>query len=123
MILDPLYLWASLAINAPILAIVVLLAHYKVRRVAWKCRKRLGRKRLGFRPSSSSMGSALELLATFYRPSVVWVLEAKHDENAQLDDASDRDDPADPDTPLRLFHRQSRRIRQGKPLRSLVLRL
>ena len=43
--------------------------------------------------------------------------------SADLDEAADRDDTADPDTPLRYFHRQLRRIRQGKPVESLVLRL
>lgn len=108
--------------SAPLLAISFLLIHYKVRRAAWSRRKRLGRKP-GFRPSSSSLGSAFQLVATLYRPSVVWVMEAKEEDDAELDDAADPQDPTVADTPLRHFHRQLRRIRQGKPIRSLVLRL
>jgi len=121
--LDLLYLCACVLITAPLLAAATLFVQYKLRRITWSWRKRLGMKRLGFRPSSSSMGTALQFLEVFYRPSVVWVVEAKQDEDADLDEAADRDDTADPDTPLRYFHRQLRRIRQGKPVESLVLRL
>jgi len=123
MSLDLVNLCAGLLISAPLLAFAFLFVHYKLRRITWSWRKRLGMKRLGFRPSSSSMGAALQFLEIFYRPSVVWVVEAKLDEEADLDDAADRDDTAESDTPLRHFHRQLRRIRQGKPIRSLVLRL
>jgi len=123
MSIDPLYLCASLAACAPMLAIAVILVLYKLRRVVWSHRESLGRKRPGFRPSSSSLGTAFQFLAVLYRPSVAWVIEAKQDEDAELDEEADPADPTHSATPLRHFHRQLRRIRQGKPIDSLVLRL
>jgi hypothetical protein len=53
----------------------------------------------------------------FYRPSVACVIEAKLEEDV------DEDENGDPDTPLKHFHRQLRRIQQGEPVDILVLRL
>jgi hypothetical protein len=124
MSIDSVSLFANLATCGPMLAIVGLLCHYKLRRVVWSHRKSRGKKRPGFRPSSSALGNAFQFLGVLYRPSVAWVVEAKQrEEDAELDEEAEPADPVVHDTPLRHFHRQLRRIRQGKPIDTLVLRL
>jgi len=124
MSIDSASLFANLAACAPLLAIAVILVHYKVRRAVWSHRKSHGKKRPGFRPSSSALGNAFQFLGVLYRPSVAWVIEAKQEEeDAELDEEAEPADPVVHETPLRHFHRQLRRIRQGKPIDSLVLRL
>jgi hypothetical protein len=68
------------------------------------------------------MGATLEFLQVFYRPSMAYVQEAKH----EADENADQDDNGDPNSPqarLRHFHRQLRRIRHGKPVDTLQWRL
>lgn len=110
------YAAGSLAMSAPFAAILFILLHYHLRRARWKRALRQGRRPTGFCPPPS-LGPAFDLMQTFYRPSVAYLIEAKLEEDVE------EDDNRDPDTPLKHFHRQLRRIRQGEPIETLVLRL
>ncbi|MGA7341312.1 MAG: hypothetical protein WBE72_22505 [Terracidiphilus sp.] len=112
-----LYLCGSLAFALPFLAIAVLLAHYCLRRAAWKRRSRKGRKSLGFCPSSVALGIAFLCMPVFYRPSIAFIVEAR------LQEAVEADDQGDPETPEKHLRRQFRRIRRGERVETLVLRL
>lgn len=101
----------------PILAIGGILLHYNLRRAAWRRRKRQGRKKRGYCPSSSSLGTALQFMQVYHRPSMAYVLEAKRDEDA------DEDDERDPDAVHKQLTRQLRRIRRGESVDRLVLRI
>ncbi|MGA9668866.1 MAG: hypothetical protein WBQ94_06635 [Terracidiphilus sp.] len=114
---DALYLGWIFLLNAPYLAIVLILAHYLWRRAAWRHGRRLGRKRLGYYPSAFAFGMALQFVQVFYRPSVDYVLETKRDE------AAEEDDEGDPETGAKELSRQLKRIRRGERVESLVLRL
>jgi hypothetical protein len=109
-----LSLFASAACSAPLLAIGVILGYYYLRRVLCA---RLIRASHGFRPSSFALGMAFQFMQVYHRPSMAWVLEAKQEQQPEEEES------VEPDTPLRHFHRQLRRIRQGAPLELLVLRL
>lgn len=113
--LDVLAFVGSLASGAPFLAILVILIHYQVRRIAWRRNQRLGRKKSGFCPSSSALGIVLLVLGVFHRPSVAHVVEARLVEDAE------EDDDGDPDTSAKQLNQQLRRIRYGEPIDGLVL--
>src|SRR5450631_4838308 len=70
MILQLLYLCASLALASPFLVIAVILVHYYLRRAIFRRNQRLGRQNRGFCPSSFALGTALQLIPMFYRPSM-----------------------------------------------------
>jgi hypothetical protein len=102
---------------APLLAILVILIHYHLRRAAWKRRRRMGLPNRGFCPSTSGLGTAFQHLQVFHRPSMAYVVQVKREED------EDRDDEGYPESPLKLFKRQLRRIRNGEKIEMLVLRL
>jgi hypothetical protein len=114
---DVLYVLGVLCFSAPALAIVVILAHYQLRRVRYRRNSRQGRKKLGYYPSLFALGLALQFIQVYWRPSVAYVMEAKQDEDA------DEDDNGDPETLFKQLSRQLRRIRRGESLDHLVLRL
>ncbi len=99
----------------PYLAIVVILAHYVIRRAVWKRKRSRGMP--GFCPSSAALGMVFLLAQTFYRPSLKHVTEAR-----QVVDVED-DDQGDPENSARELARQLKRIRRGEPVDSLILRL
>lgn len=106
-----------LGMSAPFLVIVAILVQYNLQRAAWKGGKRLGRKPSGTYPSSFALGMALPFLQVYYRPNIVYEIEAKLVE--ELEEA----DQGDPEAPARHLHRQLRRIRRGEPVDRLVIRL
>jgi hypothetical protein len=114
---DALYLCWILLLNAPYLAVGVIIVHYLWRRAAWRRGRRLGRKRLGYYPSAFAFGLALQFVQVFYRPSVDYVLEAKQEE------AAEEDDEGDPETGGKQLSRQLKRIRRGEQVERLVVRL
>jgi hypothetical protein len=114
---DVLSFLSLISFGAPFLAIAAILVHYQLRRAAWRRNRRLGKKNLGFCPSTSALGMALQFLQAFSRPSLAHVVEAKRDEDA------DEDDAGEPETLAKQLHRQLRRIRRGEPVDRLVLRL
>ncbi len=110
------YAIGALAAGAPFLAIVIICFHYHLRRAAWKRALRHGEKPAGFCPTAS-LGSTFQILQAFYRPGIAHVIEAQEKEDVI------EDDDGEPETPLKHFHRQLRRIRQGEPVDTLVWRL
>jgi hypothetical protein len=105
------------AMGAPFLAIVAILAHYQLRRAAWRRNKRREKKNLGFCPSSFALGMAFQFIQVFYRPSIDNVIEVKQNEDA------DEDDEGDPENLKKQLSRQYKRIRRGESVDRLVLRL
>ncbi len=83
----------------------------------WRQRKRLGRSRLGFYPSTASLGNALHQLQVLAEPQVAYVIEEK------LDEEADEDDEGGPDDPVRHLHRQAAIIRRGERLDRLTVLL
>jgi hypothetical protein len=110
------YAMAAFAAGAPFLAIAIICFHYHLRRATWKRALRHGGKPAGFCPTGS-LGSAFQILQVFYRPTAAYVIEAQEKEDVV------EDDDGEPEPPLRHFHRQLRRIRQGEPVDTLVWRL
>jgi len=117
MILQLLYVCGSLALASPLLVIVAILVHYYLRRALFRRNQRLGRKNRGFCPSSFALGTALQLLPMFYRPSMDFAIKARAVE------VIEEDNEGDPEKPARHLHRQLRRIRRGDPLDGLVVKL
>ena len=83
----------------------------------WRQQKRSGRSRLGFYPSTASLGNALHQLHAMAEPQVAYVIEEK------LDEEADEDDEGGPDDPVRHLHRQAARIRRGERLDRLTVLL
>ena len=104
------------AIGAPLLAIAALLLRYCFLRARWRLNRRLGKKDLGFCPSSAALGMAFLFLQVFYRPSISNVVEVK-----QEDEDADEDDEGDPESLTKQLSRQLKRIRRGEPVERLVL--
>jgi hypothetical protein len=98
-------------------AVVVLLGIYFWRRAQWRRRRRTGRKNLGFYPSASSLGNAMQNLQALTRPTIEYVLEEKYDEDAEDDGDGGPEDPTDH------LKRQLKRIRRGEKLDVLRIRL
>ena len=117
MILQLLYVCGSLALASPLLVIVAILVHYYLRRALFRRNQRLGRKNRGFCPSSFALGTALQLLPMFYRPSMDFAIKARAVE------VIEEDNEGDPEKPAKHLHRQLRRIRRGDPLDGLVVKL
>jgi hypothetical protein len=111
------YFFCSLLSASPFLAIVAILAHYHLRRSAWKRKKRKGKRMLGFCPSSAALGASFALISVFYRPSVDFLIKAEIQERVE------EDDQGDPETPEGMLSRQLRRIRRGEKVERLVCRM
>ena len=80
----------------PYVAVVVLLGTFYIRRARWRRRRRAGRKNLGYFPSASSLGNAMQNLQVLTRPTVEYVLEEKYDEDAEDDGDGGPEDPNKP---------------------------
>jgi hypothetical protein len=99
----------------PYLAIVLILAHFAIRRALWRRRRRRGTS--SFCPSSAALGMVFLLAQTFYRPSLQHLVEVMQIVEVEEEDQGD---PKTPDTGL---DQQLKRLRRGEPVDSLVLRL
>ena len=86
-----------------------------VRRFLWRRRKRQGKRNLGFFPTYTSAGNALQALQAIPEPRAEYVLAEK------FDDEADDDDEGEPDSPERHLHRQLRRIRRGEKVERLTV--
>jgi len=118
--MEPIYsALAALAMSSPFLAILLILAYYYLFRVPWRRKRKAGRSRSRFSPSSEGLGTVLLGLTLIYRPRIQYAVEAQQ---RQVEDA-DEDDNGDPDSPTRHLMRQLRRIRRGEPVESLTVRL
>jgi hypothetical protein len=109
--------WSTLLNAAPFLCLAPFFVLFYLRRAGWKRRRRLGKKSLGFSPSTFTLGIALQNLQAFTHPNVEYVLQEKYDEDA------DEDGNGDPDDPKEQMKRQLRRIRLGQSVDRLILRL
>jgi len=90
-------------------------ALFCVRRFLWSWRKRQGKRNLGFFPTYTSAGNALQALQAIAQPRVEHVLAEK------FDDEADDDDEGEPDSPEKQLHRQLRRIRRGEKVERLTV--
>jgi hypothetical protein len=86
-----------------------------LRRLLYGRRKRLGKRRLGFYPTYTSAGNALQALQGMAEPRVEHVLAEKFDDDA------DEDDKGQPEAPEKRLHRQLRRIRRGEKVERLTI--
>ncbi len=84
------------------------------RRFLWRRRKRRGQRNLGFFPTFTSAGNALQTLQIMAQPRAQHVIEEKFDDQADDDDEGE---PADPEKHLQ---RQLRRIRRGERIERLT---
>jgi len=107
----------SLLLASPFLIIVGILVYYQLRRIAWKRKRREGRRALGICPSSAALGTVFLLITTFYRPRMEHAIEAR------LQEEVEEDDEGDPETPEKGLSRQLKRIRRGEAVDRLELRL
>ncbi len=110
---------AALAMASPFLAILLILAYYYLFRVKWGRKRKTGRRRRRFPPSSEGLGTVLLGLTLIYRPRILHAVEAQH---RQVEDA-DEDDNGDPDSPEKHLMRQLRRIRRGEEVDVISIRL
>jgi hypothetical protein len=108
--------FGMLAGAAPFLAIFGLLAYFFLRRAIWKAKKRLGKVRLGFCPSTYALGTVLQLVTFFYQPQVDFEIKA-----AQVEFVEE-DDKGDPESPAGTLDQQLKKIRRGESLDGLILR-
>jgi hypothetical protein len=88
---------------------------FGLRRFLWRRTKRQGRRNLGFCPTYTSAGNALQALQVMAQPRAGYVLTEK------FDDTADDDDEGGPDTPDKHLHRQLRRIRRGEKVERLTV--
>ena len=109
------YNLCTFAGSIPYLAIVLILAHFVLRRVLSKRRGKQGKS--GFYPSSAALGMVFLIAQTFYRPSLQHLVETRQVVEFE------EDDPGDPDTSTTGLSRQLKRLRRGKLVENLVLRL
>ena len=72
--------------------VLVCCVLFYLRRFLWRLRKRQGRRNLGFCPTYTSAGNALQALQVMAQPRAEHVLAEK------FDDEADDDDEGDPDT-------------------------
>lgn len=101
----------------PFATILALLAYYALKRAVWKRKRRRGRARSGFCPSSAAFSMAFLFGVSFIRPSLAHVTEAiQYQESVE-------DDDGDPETPEKHLHRQLRKIRRGETVDRLVMDL
>lgn len=111
------FYFCSMLYASPFIAIVVILVHYQIRRIAWKRKAREERRAMGFCPSSVALGAVFLLITTFYRPRMAHAIEAR------LHEEVEEDDEGDPETPEKGLSRQLKRIRRGEAVERLELRL
>jgi hypothetical protein len=109
------YTICTFVASVPYVAVVVILAHYFIRRALWKRNRNRGKP--GFYPSSAALGMVFLLAQTFYRPSLKHLTEVR-----QVVEVED-DDQGDPKDSTKGLDRQLKRLRRGEQVDSLILRL
>jgi hypothetical protein len=119
--LDALYASLMLAGFVSSLTLTLIFGYFLLSREMLRRRRKAGRRRSRLSGYSVAVGLAfMQLARTFYQPDVAYLLEVKQDEDADEDDSGD---PETPESRLRHFHRQLRRIRRGDPIDRLVWRM
>lgn len=86
-----------------------------VQRALWRWRKKTGKSKLGFYPSGTSIGNALQVLQAIAEPQVQHVIEER------LEEPTDEDDETGPKNPTAHLMRQARRIRKGEDVHLTAL--
>jgi hypothetical protein len=105
----------------PFLVLMAIVAHFCLARLGRKGREEPNRRCSRLCTFGLALGMAfVQLMRVFYQPDMAYVLSAAQEEVADEDDSSD---PDAPESRLRHFHRQLRRIRRGEPVERLVLRI
>jgi hypothetical protein len=85
-----------------------------VQRTLWRLRKKAGKSKIGFYPSGTSMGNALQALQAIANPQVLYVIEEK------LEEPVDEEDETGPKDPTAHLMRQAKRIRNGEKVERLT---
>jgi hypothetical protein len=108
------FLQGFFALNG--LAILFCCIVFWARRFLWRRRKRLGKRDLGFFPTFTSAGNALQTLQVqiMAQPQVQHMLEEK------LDDEAEDDEDGEPADPEKHLNRQLRQIRRGERVERLT---
>ncbi len=81
-----------------------------LQRYRWRRRKRQGKSKWGFYPSSASLGSALQELSVMAQPQVEHVLEERVSVHAE------DDGEGGPEDPVAHLHKQAVKRRRGEKL-------
>ena len=87
-----------------------------LQRFLWKRRRRLGKKELGFCPTFSSLGNALQKANLFVQPQARMVTMVEDAEDPEDEDVPAKDGPEH-------LHRQLKPIRNGDEIDSLTVLL
>lgn len=98
--------------NALVICLCCLV--FCARRFLWRRRKRRGNRNLGFFPTFTSAGNALQHLQVMAQPRAQHVIEEK------LNDEAAEDDEGEPIDPEKHLQRQLRRIRRGERIERLT---
>jgi|ERR1017187_2391363 hypothetical protein len=96
------------------LILIVWFCTIFMQRILWRGRKRAGKRKLGFYPTSASVGNALQVLQAIADPQVLHVIEEK------LDEPVDEEDETGPKNPTAHLMRQAKRIRNGEKIDRLT---
>jgi hypothetical protein len=116
-----LYAGCVLAGFFPFLIVIAMVAHFCLARLSRRQSEEPKRRCSRLCAYGLALGMAfVQLMRVFYQPDMVYVLGAAEQEVADEDESSD---PDTPESRLRHFHRQLRRIRRGEPVERLVLRI
>jgi hypothetical protein len=98
------------------LFVAFVAAAFLFQRFRWRRRRRLGRKDLGFYPTSTSLGNALHELQSIAEPPAKYVIAEVLDEEGEAED----DEPEGALNPRAHLLRQAARIRRGERLERLT---
>ena len=113
----------AFAVSFPVflmLMLAIVLVYYRIRfSIVSRRYPRRRRRRIGIVASNALIGFAFLPLSILYRPNVAEVAKTQI---RQLEDV-DESGTGDPESPLKHFLRQLRRIRRGEAVETLSLRL
>jgi hypothetical protein len=101
-----------LALSSPVLWLLIASLASMCRRGKTRRPRRYGL----MRGAALDVGAAFLFLAVAYRPSHAFLVQAQIRQMEKVDE----DSQGGPDSPLRHFHRQLQKIRNGEPLERLL---
>ena len=107
---------AGLVLGPFVIAFFLLCVFY-LRRASWRRNKRLGKKRLGFYPTTFALGLAFQMVQIVYEHGPRHIIVEKLKEQAE------EDDDGDPEDLTKQLNRQLRRIRRGEEVDLLKIPL
>lgn len=113
----------AIALAFPVFAIVLVtiaLAYHRIKlSFAGRRNARRRRRRVGIVASNALIGLAFLPLSIIYRPALVEVAKTQIRQQEDVDE----DESGDPESPLKHLLRQLQRIRRGKRVERLSVRL